>query len=232
MNWSEIIAAFLNAAGVIIAAIIGVGLLDRSIKRNFTSSLYSYSDKGRNAKQIMRGATHDIYIVANCGNNLLDEYQNFLCMLLKSGITLNILILEKTGYVTMDSYVSNGVSKSTASHKAMYDSLQHLAEMQSFGYDNLHIRTFPLIFTASYIGVDIEVDPITARYQESSVLQTMFYQYLVAPKDSPTVCYTVKSNPTYFKRTIESIMQMWDDATERPDISEYLNQYKNNIDMK
>ncbi|MFB0921614.1 MAG: hypothetical protein QMB62_12175 [Oscillospiraceae bacterium] len=227
MNWSEIIAALINAVGVIVAAIIGIGLINQVIRRNFTARMYSYSDKGKDLRKIIRGATHDIYIVANCGNNLFRNYEEFFCCLIKKGININILILDEPGYLIMDNYTVKGVFNNIPDYEALLNALTSLRNMQSIGNENLHIRTFPSIFTASYIGVDLDIDPLSSKYRKSSVLQIMFYQYRVSAKDSPSFCITPKSNSTHFNRTVASIFDMWDDGIEQPNIQDNLTQLMN-----
>lgn len=215
----EYISALIEACGVVLGAVLGAliagGYISKMFKSNLLPLFQTYSDEKHDVNNLMRKATENLYIVVSIGDRLLDKYENQILSYLKRGVKLKFLIHEKTKFFEMENYI-NASSQLNENDYIDYRN-KALEILRGFkrNYPKLvEIREFPLIFSASYIGVDIEENLITNEWPSHSMIQVLLYQYNVKTKDSPITYFSPKANRELFRRTAQCILDMWDVATK------------------
>lgn len=213
----EILSAFISACGEIIAAIIGVGLLGGIIKKTANTYFFNYADKKHDLKKVLRRARKSILIIVNCGDNLLKCHEETLSKCMKKGIEVNYLLLNEESYAYMDTYTTEHIS---ADYTPLVSSLTSLSSLKKAHPEQLTVRVFHSILTASYIGIDLEEDMMTLSRESTAFVQVMLYQYRLRPKVSP-ITYLTTKNGVQFENMVENIYAIWEDG-EAVDIDAYL----------
>lgn len=215
------ISAIIQAIGAIIASAIGAliatGLIGKLFKKNVIPIIQTYSAKEHDVRGKLQKAKENIYVVASVGNNLFTDYNNFLRLKLNKKVKLKVLIQDEKSVHEQKKYLK-GIDSDLITYEGSKDKrdkfLMTLFELQKDFPDKVEIREFPFIFTASYIGIDIERDIFTGVWKDHSLVQIMIYQYGVKSKDSPLTYITPKTHNEVFKRTVKSILDMWEKGDE------------------
>lgn len=218
---TEITSSIIEAAGTVLAAIIGVGWIGKIVNRNVATNFFNYSNKKHNLNRLMRRAKNSITIVVAYGDNLLDTYESNIEAYLKHGIQVQYLMLSKKRAFEIDKEFYNMDEESIAEAiKKVLDSLERL----SGKYNNIEIREIDTFLTASYIGIDIDED-INEQWKSNSIVQLMLYQFHIETPQAPITYFSPKHNLLQFKNTVKSIQDMWLSG-KNLNISNYRNSLK------
>lgn len=215
----EYISALIEACGVVLGAVLGAliagGYISKMFKSNLLPLFQTYSDEKHDVHRLMRKATENIYIVVSVGDKLLSKYEKRILSYLKRGVKLKFLMHEKAKFLELENYI-NASSKLDENDYTDYrnKALEILWAFKRNYPELVEIRESSLIFSASYIGIDIEENLITNEWPSHSMIQVLLYQYHVKPKDSPITYFYPKANRELFRRTAQCIFDMWDAATE------------------
>lgn len=216
-----IVSACIQAVGTIIAAIIGVGILERIIHKEIVPNLFSYSEPSHDLWKILRLAKKEVIIVVAYGDRLLQMYETHFLKLLRKEVEIKFLMLYPEDAVKMAiNYMhvssNNPPSVQDVSNEIL-NSLDILEKLhKKYGGNGLKIRQTHLPLSASYIAVDIPEDDydVSNKVQfRESVIQMMVYQFGVRSKDAPIVYLAPKINEKQFGKASESIQNMWFQAT-------------------
>ena len=213
------VPAWIEAFGVVLGPVLGAliagGYISKMFKRDVLPLFQTYSDEKHDAHKLMRKATENIYIVASIGDRLLEKYERKMRSYLKRGVKLKFLMHEKAKFFELESYIHADTKPDEDSYvKDRTKALETLMGLKRNYPELVEIREFPLIFPASYIGIDIEENIITNEWPSHSMIQVMLYQYNVKTKDSPITYLSPKTNRKLFQRTAQCILEMWDIAAE------------------
>ena len=218
----EYIVALIGAGGTVLAAILGAliagGYISKMFNRNVLPLFRTYSDERHDAHKLMRRAKESIYFVVSIGDELLKKYEKQMKSYLKRGIELKFLIHEEAKYFELESFINGSLEiDKDGPMDARNETMEKIRILKKDYPGLIEIVEFPLFFSASYIGVDIDAEksPATNEWPSSSLIQVMLYQYRVPAKDSPITYFTPKANRELFESTAESIIAMWDNAVER-----------------
>ena len=203
-----LICGILEAAAIIIASV-SVHYLSSSLQRKYKTSFFSYGNENHNLKDLFCKAKNEIYIIANCGNKLLEEHKNTLEACLKRNVKINILILDKNTFPIMDQYVSG-----TGSFDIVKDSLQILENLKSNYRDKIEIRQSSNFFTQSYICIDIDKPTPTSEWNKNCIIQVMLYQFMTPTKESAMTYFYPAKDEKEFGTTVRSIHNLWNSCTE------------------
>lgn len=176
----SIIVSIIGALGTIIAAYVGAGYVSKTINKTAEAYFFNYSEKGRDLHDVLKKAKNSIVIIANCGDNLLHEYSKKLRTYMKNGVSIKFVLIDYSHFTIMDNYTAQ-----RNDHTPLEASIKELKTLKAEYPSSLNIRVFDSILTSSYIGVDLEKDPISNSWPKNSILQIMPYHYHVSPKDSP-----------------------------------------------
>lgn len=206
MPSESIISAFVEAAGTILAAFVGAGYIGKMINKTAEAYFFSYSNKEHNLRNVLGRAQNSIIIIANCGDNLLREYSDNLRKYMKSGVSIKYVLIDYEHFPIMDSYTANGED-----YAPLRDAVKELNKLKAEYPSKLDVRVFESILTASYIGVDLEKEPITNSWTKRSILQVMPYHYHVAPRYSPATFLTPKDT-VHFGRIVDCVEEIWDNS--------------------
>jgi len=226
--YSNIIPALIGTVGVIITAFLSVGVVRDSLNSRF----YVYADSGHNAKSLFNKAKYNIYIVANCANFLFEKNKTTIEDCLRNGITVNVLLINEEPFFTMDNYIKKGLDNKYHDFSALIDSLNILKSIKSkLKYEGLsvklNVRLFSSILTASYIGIDLNIDDEGQKgHLCSSLMQVMIYQYQTETKNSPILFLSKKKNRTWLEKYEETTRKLWDDPNNQiitNSLGEYIN---------
>lgn len=199
----QIVCSILEMVGVVAAAIVAA----RTVKKTVESHFFKYKDGKHDLYEIMRLAKKEIVIIANCGHSLLKNYFDDLahCMEHKN-IKVKFLILDIDSYMAMDTYVTG----ESPQKEKWEESVQMLEHLQMRYPNQLEVRTFQPVLTASYIAVDLDAFCLSESH---SVIQMMPYLYHKQPDDSLSM-YIDKNgaNKEYFNDLADTIRQIWNDG--------------------
>ena len=135
-----LICGIFEAAAIIIASV-SVHFLTTSLQRKYKTRFFSYGNKNHNLKDLFCKAKNEIYIIANCGNKLLEEHKDTLEACLKRNVKVNILMLDENTFPIMDRYVSG-----SGSFSIVKDSLKILEELKTKYDKQIEIRKFSYFF--------------------------------------------------------------------------------------
>lgn len=219
---SSITCSIIEAIGVIVAAFIGAGYLGNIVKKTAESHFFNYADKKHDLNEILRHAKKSITIVANCGDKLLEKHGSDLSRHMRNGVKVKYLLLDFEGYTHMDTYMSG---EKTADYSALLLSLESLKCLKQQDYGNLEIRISRSVFTASFIGVDLERRRTTNNWHPNAVVQIMTYLYRTKAENDPIA--TLCCEDPRFDDVANSVKALWDSG-EVIDIDKYLTSTKSN----
>jgi len=200
---SSILPSIIGAAGSICAAIIA-GKYAKKLTKEVVGSLHSYRRNPEKLGHILLEAKHNVYFVMMNGNNMLEQYSDFLIYLAKSGIKLHFSILKQDLWEKGEQYVDGDTN--TEIYKKGITLLQKINdETKGKGVD---IKVFNEPLSASYIGIDL--DPPN---EETSIISCCVYQYQTKVKDSPITYIRYKNEPDLFTTTAKSIKKIMANST-------------------
>ncbi len=205
----QIVSAFIQAGGTIIAAICAALFAKSIVKESIKPLFKSYSDKSHDLSDLTQNAVNDIFIIVAIGNRLLEKYLSEFESKIKDGIHFRYLLLDMERYKELEIYMNDELSNSDEYVQV----LQKLLKLQS-DYPNLvEIRTFHGFMSASYIGIDICPETENLHILSSSIIQAMLYQYRVQAKNSPITYISPKSDEKCYRSTVSCMKEMWRDAS-------------------
>lgn len=204
---NEIIAAIIGSCGVIIAAVIAALGARKIVKESVNSRFHSYSDKSHDVKSLLAQAQNDVCVVVAIGDKFFEKYKKDLIKLLKKGIRIRYLILEKNKFIEIERYLHDE-DVDISFRDEVVDGLLEVKKEYKYLFE---IRAFHSIMTASYICTDIFLPD--REFITSSGIQIMLYQYKTKPKTSPITFLSPKTDEKEFSTTVQCIKRMWDDAT-------------------
>lgn len=223
---NEIVCAIIQTAGTIIAAIIGVGYLEKIIHKEIVPSFFSYSEPNHDLWELLRSATTEVVFVVAYGDQMLQKHKKHLATLLRKKIMIKFLMLAPENAVKMGTeYMS--VSPQTSSsnrgakthakiideYRSSLNALRELCNSRNSGY--LEIRQTNLPLSASYVAVDLPdvcYDNSHKVPHRQPIIQMMVYQFAVLSENSPITYLTPQKYPAQFKSTRYSIQEMWSSA--------------------
>lgn len=204
---NEIIAAIIGSCGGIIAAVIAALSARKIVKESVNSRFHSYSDNSHDVTDILMQSQNDVFIVVLIGDRLLEEHKKYFIKLLKRGIHIRYLILDEREHKEIESFILG----ECADVSYRNDVLRALYELKKEYKYLFEVREFHSITTASYICTDIILPE--KQFISSSGIQIMLYQYKTKAKVSPITYISPKSDEKEYTTTVQSIRNMWDDAT-------------------
>lgn len=224
---SEIGSAIIQALGTIVAAIIGVGYLEKIIHKEIVPSFFSYSEPNHDLWEILRSATTEVVFVVAYGDQLLQKHKKHLAALLRKGITIKFLMLDPENAIRMGTEYMYALDRPILSNKKGIEtyvniidgyrsSLKALKELHDGSNGKyLEVRQTKLPLSASYVAIDLP----DACYNDSPntphrrpVIQMMVYQFAVVSEYSPITYLTPQKCPEQFTNTGHSIQEMWDSS--------------------
>lgn len=208
----SIIVSIIGALGTIIAAYVGAGYVSKTINKTAEAYFFNYSEKGRDLHDVLKKAKNSIVIIANCGDNLLHEYSKKLRTYMKNGVSIKFLLIDYSHFTIMDNYTAQ-----RNDHTPLEASIKELKTLKAEYPSSLNIRVFDSILTSSYIGVDLEKDPISNSWPKNSILQIMPYHYHVTPKDSPITFLTPKDH-VHFGCIVNCVEDIWNNSKTVEDL--------------
>lgn len=202
----DIACATIESAGVIIAAIIGVGGLRKITKEGFDTYFTSFSSENHDLKRVIKRAKDEITIIVAYGDNLLKEYTSLLNECMERGVRVNFLMLsrERALQMAQDYYQA----KTETFCEEIEVSLNALEQLTK--HDNFRIKIWHYPLPASYIAIDCGVSDGRARMD--ALIQVMIYQYGVLTPNAPITYLSHKKNNNAFYHTVESLKNMWSRA--------------------
>ena len=207
----EIVQAFIGAGGTIIAAVVAAAIAAYGAKRiakSVISRFRTYGDKSHNVVDLLVHAQNDVFIVAAVGDRLLEKHKDYIQKLLNNGVRIRYLLLTEGKLKEAEEYI-HGRNIDISFRKKVIDDLKSLES----GYKGLfEYREFDSSMTASYICVDIMPQPPSERFEASSAIQIMLYQYKTKAAASPITYISPQIDEKVFKTTVDSIREMWNDA--------------------
>lgn len=221
---NEIVSAIIQAVGTIIAAIIGVGYLEKIIHKEIVPGFFSYSEPNHDLWEILRSATTEVVFVVAYGDRMLQKHKKHLAALLRKGVMIKFLMLDPENAVRMGAEYMYALQQPILSDKedvetyiniidgyrSSLKALKELHEGPSGEY--LEVRQTKLPLSASYVAVDLP----NACYDDSQnaphhrpIIQMMVYQFAVVSEHSPITYLTPQKSPEQFTNTGRSIQEMW-----------------------
>ena len=213
--------AFIEAVGMIIAAIVGVVIAEKRFGKRFTN----YDDRSYDINKIMRKAQHDIYIVTICGHHLLRNYYSQFIRYMDKGVKIYYLLLDVRRYIEMDRYVDKNTP---GNFDSMRESLEWLIKLKNQYPKMIEIRESKNFLTASYVGIDLEnfmENKINGIFDKNIVIHMMPYQYQTRPRYSPIQHIYYSEDKETFEKSTESIFALWDSG-ETVNVKEYREKIK------
>lgn len=206
-NWSEIVSALIQAAGTIIAALVAAYCANRIVKGlNF----HTYSDAPQDVCTIMQKARSDIFIITAVGDKLLNVTEKTLEKKLQDGVHVRYMMLDISRFHEMEKYMHGNHAKS---EDIRNKALAVLARLQKKHPNNLEIRFCHQHMTVSCIGIDTCPNPSREKALFTPLIQVMIYQYHIKAKDSVILYFHEKTDKKYYEATINSMRDMWEDAS-------------------
>lgn len=205
----------------IIIASVSVYLLSSSLQRKYKTSFFSYGNKIHHLDNLIRRANNDIYIIANCGNKLLEAHKKTFLKCLDKGVQINVLILDKDTFPIMDRYVSG-----TGNLKIVKDSLLILKELQNHCPNQITLKQSNKVFTQSYICIDIDKRAPTDEWNKNCIIQVMLYQFNTPTNKSAITYFYPAKDKDEFGTTVDSIHELWDSGYSL-EIDKYLESIDN-----
>lgn len=207
----EIVSAFIQSGGVIIAAVIAAFFAKNIVNETVKPLFLSYSDKSQELRNLTQNAVNDIFVIVAIGNRLLDKYLfEFECKL-DAGIRFRYLLLDRQRYKELALYMHGEINDDDNAEYVQV--LQTLLKLQAKYPGLVEIRIFHGFMPASYIGIDTCPEMAKSHILSSSVIQTMLYQYRVPAKNSPITCISPKSDEKCYRSTVSCMKEMWKDAS-------------------
>ena len=202
----SILSAIIGALGTVIAALIGAGYIGNTINKTARQFFFNYSDRAHDLHDVLKKATSSIIIIANCGDRLLQTYSSKLRKYMRNGVPIKYVLIDYKHFAIMDNYTAN-----TNSYEPLEASIKELIQLKTEYPSNLNVRIFDSILTSSYIGVDIEKNPVTNSWPKSAMLQIMPYHYHVEPKQSPATFLTPK-DAEHFRCIANCMEDIWNSS--------------------
>lgn len=177
-----------------------------SILENLKPVSQYYSEKNHDVGTIIRNAQNDIFVSTAVGNKFLAKYADDIEEKLKAGVGVQYMLLGLDRFYEMEEYLHG---KDVKSEKIHYAVLKILKSWKEKYPDLLIAKYFHGYMTASYVGVDIEVELENRKIHDSSVLQVMHYQFRTKAKNSPIQYIFPEKDDKLFYSTVESVVAMW-----------------------
>ena len=210
----EIISSIIEAAGVIIAAIIATHGA-KSIAKETTAKFRSYSDPNLDVQDLLGRAKNDVLLVFMIGDKFFDKYSFYIKRLMRRGITVHCLLLTKEMLLKSEEYISEDSDSPDFREKIRRkyeDTIELIRNLkQEFG-QLFDCKESCLMMTASYICIDFFPDPPNV-YLPSSQIQAMIYQYNTKASKMPITYLSPKADENVYLTTHSSILNMWNDSS-------------------
>lgn len=213
---SNLILVFAQGIISIISVIIAAKLSAKKVVEDLNPQFFTYSDQNVSLHPMLQSAIHDIYIIVALGNNFLSKYSRDLLVAAANGVKIHYLYLSDQELLRSDEYMYGQISDDLDEKKEFVtqklDSLQQKIPLlnDTTVHGSLEVRRFQEHLSASYIGVDLDIEKNLSM--DSSIIQTMLYQYHVESKKSITSKITPRDNETIFHITSNSIRNIWNSA--------------------
>lgn len=196
----DLLGSLIEAAGIVVAAKIGVKGFDSITQKRIDN----YQAKNHDLGKLLVKAEVEITIVAAYGDELLNQYASTIANCMRHGIAVRYLMHTIDAAEKMN---KDFLCKKNAQTKDEVTNVRNkLHSLHSAG--RIEVREWDQPLTASYIGIDLN----EKRQKCEPTLQIMTYLYNTPSKETPISYVTYKEDYKRFSVIVKSINQMWDNA--------------------
>lgn len=202
-DWSpltDLLGSLIEAAGIVVAAKIGVKGFDSITQKRIDN----YQSKNHDLGKLLMKAEVEITIVAAYGDELLNQYASTIADCMRHGIAVRYLMHTIDAAEKMNEDFL--CRKDARTKDEVINVRKKLHSLHSVG--QIEVREWNQPLTASYIGIDLN----QKSPKSEPTLQIMTYLYNTPSNETPISYITYKEDYKHFLVTVNSINQMWDNA--------------------